>query len=161
MPASDALFQMAKLLHQLPEADLIYSDEDKFAEAGFDVPLFKPGWSPDFFLSCNYLCHFIIVRCELVLRVGGFRSEFDSAQDYDFLFRIIEQTDRIHHIPPVLYHWRPSGTSSPLSPWQKPGQLEASRRSIDMHLQRKGISGHVYYYCRSHATGDMRVITEA
>jgi O-antigen biosynthesis protein len=157
----DALFQTAKLLQQIPDADLIYSDEDKLTEAGFDAPLFKPDWSPDFFLSCNYLCHFITVRRELVLRVGGFRSEFDSAQDYDLLFRVIEQTDRIHHIPRVLYHWRRSGSSSAISPWQKPGQLEAARRAIDEHLQRKGMRGHVAIDWRTHAYWVKRELTEA
>ena len=157
----DALFQTAKLLQQIPDADLIYSDEDKLTEAGFDAPLFKPDWSPDFFLSCNYLCHFITVRRELLLRVGGFRSEFDSAQDYDLLFRVIEQTDRIHHIPRVLYHWRRSGSSSAISPWQKPGQLEAARRAIDEHLQRKGMRGHVAIDWRTHAYWVRRELTEA
>ena len=157
----DALFQTAKLLQQIPDAGLIYSDEDKLTEAGFDAPLFKPDWSPDFFLSCNYLCHFITVRRELLLRVGGFRSEFDSAQDYDLLFRVIEQTDRIHHIPRVLYHWRRSGSSSAISPWQKPGQLEAARRAIDEHLQRKGIRGHVAIDWRTHAYWVRRELTEA
>ena len=157
----DALFQMAKLLQQIPEADLIYSDEDKLTESGFDAPLFKPGWSPDFFLSCNYLSHFIIVRRAIVLRVSGFRSEFDSAQDYDFLFRVIEETDRIHHIPRVLYHWRRSASSSAISPWQKPGQLEAARRAIDEHLQRKGIRGHVAIDWGTHAYEVRRELAEA
>jgi O-antigen biosynthesis protein len=157
----DALFQTAKLLQQIPDADLIYSDEDKLTEAGFDAPLFKPDWSPDFFLSCNYVCHFITVRRELVLRAGGFRSELDSAQDYDLLFRVIEQTDRIHHIPRILYHWRRSGSSSAISPWQKPGQLEAARRAIDEHLQRKGIRGHVAIDWRTHAYYVKRELAEA
>ena len=157
----DALFQTAKLLQQIPEVDLIYSDEDKLTETGFDAPLFKPGWSPDFFLSCNYLGHFIIVRLELVLRVGGFRSEFDSAQDYDFLFRVIEQTNRIHHIPRILYHWRRSGSSSAISPWQKPGQLAAARRAIEDHLQRKGVKGHVSIDWGTHAYGVRRELAEA
>ena len=157
----DALFQTAKLLQQIPDADVIYSDEDKLTEAGLDAPLFKPDWSPDFFLSCNYLCHFITVRRELVLRAGGFRSELDSAQDYDLLFRVIEQTDRIHHIPRILYHWRRSGSSSAISPWQKPGQLEAARRAIDEHLQRKSIRGHVAIDWRTHAYWVKRELTEA
>ncbi|PYJ20743.1 MAG: hypothetical protein DME99_09275, partial [Verrucomicrobia bacterium] len=71
---SDALFQTAKLLQAHSDADLIYSDEDKLTEEGFAAPMFKPDWSPDFFLACNYLCHFITVRRELVLRIGGFSS---------------------------------------------------------------------------------------
>jgi hypothetical protein len=58
----DALFRTAELLQRTSEVDLVYSDEDKLTETGFDSPLLKPDWSPDFFLSYNYLCHFITVR---------------------------------------------------------------------------------------------------
>jgi len=51
----DALFQVLKALQTHPNVDLIYSDEDKLADDGFEAPVFKPDWSPDFFLSCNYL----------------------------------------------------------------------------------------------------------
>ena len=104
----DALFQNAKLLQVHPDADLIYSDEDKLTAHGFDAPFFKPDWSPDFFLSYNYICHFTTWRRALVDEVGGFRSEFDGAQDYDLFLRMIERTSRIRHIPRVLYHWRRS-----------------------------------------------------
>ncbi len=86
----DALFQNVRWLQQHPDADLIYSDEDKLTDQGFDSPIFKPDWSPDYFLSCNYVCHLTLVRRELVREVGGFRSEFDGAQDYDLFLRIIE-----------------------------------------------------------------------
>ena len=88
----DAVFQIVKLLQTHPDADLIYSDEDKLGEDGFDAPLFKPDWSPDFFLSYNYVGHFTAVRRDIVQEAGGFRSQFDSAQDYDLFFRVIEQT---------------------------------------------------------------------
>jgi O-antigen biosynthesis protein len=139
----DALFQTASLLERFPDADLIYSDEDNLSEAGLERPLFKPDWSPDFFLSGNYLRHFVTLRRELVRSVGGFRSEFDGAQDYDLLFRVIERTDRIHHVPRVLYHWRRSASSSAINVRQKPGQFDAARRAVEEHLERKGIGGRV------------------
>ena len=111
----DSLFQVVKLLQSHPDADLIYTDEDKLGDDGFEAPLFKPDWSPDFFLSCNYLGHLTAVRRDLLRKAGGFRSQFDSAQDYDLFFRIIERTNRIHHIPRVLYHWRRSESSSAIS----------------------------------------------
>jgi len=100
-----------KLLQTHPDADLIYSDEDKLGEDGFEAPLFKPDWSPDFFLSYNYVGHLTAVRRDIVQKAGGFRSQFDSAQDYDLFFRVIEQAKRIHHIPRILYHWRRSERS--------------------------------------------------
>ena len=62
----DALFQNVRLLQENPGLDLIYSDEDKLTDEGFDSPILKPDWSPDFFLSCNYLCHMIFLRRDLV-----------------------------------------------------------------------------------------------
>jgi len=147
----DALFHIAKLLQMHPDADLMYSDEDKLADDGFEAPVFKPDWSPDFFLSCNYLGHLTAVRREVLEQTGGFRSQFDSAQDYDLFFRVIEQTDRIHHIPRVLYHWRRSESSSAISVRQKPGQLEASRLAIEDHLRRSGEPAHVAVDWRTHA----------
>jgi len=148
---ADALFQNVKLLQEKPALDLIYSDEDKLTEAGFDSPILKPDWSPDFFLSCNYLCHMIFLRRDLVRAVGGFRREFDGSQDYDLLLRISERTDRIHHVPRVLYHWRRSENSSASDVRQKPGQLEASWRAIEAHLERRGELAHVTVDWPTHA----------
>ena len=147
----DALFQNVKLLQENPGVDLIYSDEDKLTEAGFDSPILKPDWSPDFFLSCNYLCHMVFLRRDLVREVGGFQSQFDGSQDYDLLLRVSEQTNRIHHIPRVLYHWRRSENSSASDVRQKPGQLEASWRAIESHLKRRGEQAHVAVDWRTHA----------
>jgi len=147
----DALFQIVKLLQTHPDADLIYSDEDKLGEDGLEAPLFKPDWSPDFFFSYNYLGHLTAVRRDILQKAGGFRSQFDSAQDYDLFFRVIEQTERIHHIPRVLYHWRRSESSSAISVRQKPKQLEASQLAIEDHLKRRGDSAHVTVDWRTHA----------
>ncbi|PYI68263.1 MAG: hypothetical protein DMF07_01555, partial [Verrucomicrobia bacterium] len=156
----DSLFQVVKLLQQHPDADLIYSDEDKLGDDGFEAPLFKPDWSPDFFLSCNYLGHLTAVRRDIVQKAGGFRSQFDSAQDYDLFFRVVEQTNRIHHIPRVLYHWRRSESSSAISVRQKPGQLEATRLAIQDHLKRRGERAHVAVDWRTHAFCVRRELSE-
>ena len=147
----DALFQTAKLLQTHPDADLIYSDEDKLTENGFDAPLFKPDWSPDFFLSYNYICHFTTLRRRLVDEVGGFRSQFDGAQDYDLFLRISERSERIHHIPRILYHWRRSASSTSDNIRRKPKALEAGKSAISEHLARRGEQAHVAVDWRTHA----------
>jgi GT2 family glycosyltransferase len=156
----DALFQIVKLLQTYPDADLIYSDEDKLGEDGFEAPLFKPDWSPDFFLSYNYVGHLTAVRRDMVQKAGGFRSQFDSSQDYDLIFRVIEQAKRIHHIPRILYHWRRSLSSSAISVRQKPGQLEASRLAIEDHLKRRGEPARVTVDWRTHAFWVRRKLSE-
>jgi glycosyltransferase involved in cell wall biosynthesis len=157
----DALFQNVKLLQENPGLDLIYSDEDKLTDQAFDSPILKPDWSPDFFLSCNYLCHMIFLRRDLVRAVGGFQSQFDGSQDYDLLLRVIERTNRIHHIPRVLYHWRRSENSSASDVRQKPGQLEASWRAIEAHLKRGGEQARVAVDWRTHAFYVRRELREA
>jgi glycosyltransferase involved in cell wall biosynthesis len=147
----DALFQVVKILQMHPDADVIYSDEDKLGQDGFEAPLFKPDWSPDLFLSYNYMGHLTAMRRDLVHKVGGFRSAFDSAQDYDLFFRVTELTSRIHHVPRVLYHWRRSESSSAINVRQKPEQLDASRRAIEDHLKRRGEAAHVSVDWRTHA----------
>jgi glycosyltransferase involved in cell wall biosynthesis len=147
----DALFWIVKLLQAHPEADLIYSDEDKLGDDGFEAPLFKPDWSPDFFLSYNYLGHLTAIRRDMVQKAGDFRSQFDSAQDYDLFFRVIERTQRIYHIPRVLYHWRRSESSSAISVRQKPQQLETSRLAIEDHLKRRRERAHLAVDWRTHA----------
>lgn len=147
----DALFQTAKLLQTNPDVDLIYSDEDKLTEEGFASPMLKPDWSPDFFLSYNYVCHFTTFRRALAQQVGGFRPEFDGSQDYDLLLRMIEKTNRIHHIPRVLYHWRRTDKSVADNIRRKPGALEAGRRAIADHLERTKTRAHVTVDWRTHA----------
>ena len=156
----DALFHNVKWLQDRRDADLIYSDEDKLTEQGFDSPIFKPDWSPDYFLSCNYICHFTIIRGDLMRKIGGFRSEFDGAQDYDLFLRVIEETDRIDHIPRVLYHWRRSLTSTADNIRRKPGSLETGRLALEAHLARRRQAGHVAIDWRTHAYWIKRELTE-
>ncbi len=157
----DALFQNVKWIQDHPDADVIYSDEDKLTERGFDSPIFKPDWSPDYFLSCNYVCHFTLIRCELIRQVGGFRSTFDGAQDYDLFLRVIEQTNRIDHIPRVLYHWRRTLTSTADNVQCKPKMLEAGRLALEAYLQRRQQPGHVAVDWRTYLYWVKRELTEA
>ncbi len=156
----DALFEVVRYLQTNPEIDLIFSDEDKITDEGFDAPLFKPDWSPDFLLSYNYLCHFTTVRRAIVEKAGRFRPEFDGAQDYDLFLRITELTTRIHHIPRILYHWRRSETSTSDNIRRKPQALEAGRRAIENHLQRCGERGHVTVDWQTHAYWVKRELRE-
>ncbi len=79
-----------------PDCEVLYSDEDKLdmdGKALFD-PHFKPDFNPDLLTSVNYICHLFVVKKDLLDQVGGFRQEFDGAQDYDFIFRCTEAGKR-------------------------------------------------------------------
>ena len=142
--AENALYENAALLNRHPEADMIYSDEDKIDEHGKrHSPFFKPDWSPDTFLSQMYTCHLGVYRTEMVRSIGGFRVGFEGSQDYDLVLRLTERTQKIHHIPMVLYHWRSIPGSTALAPGSKDYAHRAGLKALHEALARRGEGGWV------------------
>jgi glycosyltransferase involved in cell wall biosynthesis len=144
--APHALYLMAEEINAHPEADLLYSDDDKITGDGRRyAPHFKSEWDPDLLYSMNYLAHLGVYRTSVVRSVGGFRVGFEGSQDYDLALRVIEQIpkDHIRHVPFVLYHWRAIEGSVALNPEGKPYAHEAARRAIRSHFRRVGINASV------------------
>ena len=136
-----ALYLVAEEINRHPQADLVYSDEDRIGEDGkLTHPVFKPEWSPDLFYAQNYISHLSVLRTALVRKIGGLRKGFEGSQDYDLVLRLVEQTppDRIRHIPHVLYHWRSIPGSVALNPNQKQYAHENARRALREHFERLG-----------------------
>ncbi|WP_227028673.1 glycosyltransferase family 2 protein [Candidatus Endolissoclinum faulkneri] len=142
----DALYRIAASLEDDPKADVIYSDEDKIDENGqvFD-PYFKPEWSPELFLSQNMINHLAAYRRSLMQKAGKFREGFEGSQDYDMAFRVLEltNTNRIRHIPIVLYHWRAIKGSVALNSEAKPYHCKAARKAVIEHMERCNIKAKV------------------
>ena len=135
----DALYEIAALIGRHPETDMIYTDEDKIDTQGRrHSPFFKPDWSPDTFLSLMYTCHLGVYRTALVRKIGGVREGFEGSQDYDLVLRLTERTDRIRHIPRVLYHWRSIPASSASSFDSKGYAQDAGLRAVREALERRG-----------------------
>jgi len=133
--AEHALYRMAQAIVADPTLDMIYSDEDKMTSDGRQLdPFFKPDWSPDYFLSCMYTCHLGVYRTALIRQVGGWRSAFDGAQDYDLVLRLLITNPRIHHIPEILYHWRMLETSTASGAGAKPTAHLRARAAIEQYL---------------------------
>ena len=142
--SADACFEIALCVNRRPDADMIYSDEDKIDEAGIlRDPYFKPDWSPDSFLSRMYTAHFAVYRRTLVMELGGLRAGFEGSQDYDLVLRLTERTDRVYHVPRVLYHWRAHAGSAAGDADAKPYASDAARRAIAEALERRGEPGEV------------------
>ena len=139
--APDALYEIVKVLNDDPKTDIIYTDEDKVSMDGkkYYGPNFKSDFNIDLLRSVNYICHIFLVRKSIVDRIGGFNSRFDGAQDYDFILRCVEQTDRIRHIPKALYHWRAHPDSTAGNPQSKQYAVDAGRRALEEHYQRLNI----------------------
>lgn len=139
--APDALFECVKAINSDPEVDVVYTDEDKLDIDGGELfePHFKPDFNPDLLTSVNYICHLFVVSHDLLAEVGGFKQEFDGAQDYDFIFRCTEKARKIYHVPKALYHWRCHQNSTASNPESKLYAFEAGARAIKAHYERMGI----------------------
>lgn len=138
-----ALYMVVCTLNKNREFDLLYSDEDKVTTYGMRFnPYFKSSWNPDLLTCQNYVCHFTVMRTAKFKEVGGFRTGFDGAQDWDLILRVTDSTtvNRIAHIPHVLYHWRVLETSTAHSTGAKPYVMEAQAKSVREHLVRRGIA---------------------
>lgn len=146
----DALYHVVKALNESTTShkgayDIIYTDEDMINSKGNKRmnPKFKPDFSMDLILVHNYITHFFVVKKELIHKVGGFDREYDGAQDYDLILKCIEQTNRITHIPRILYHWRVHKNSTAGNPKSKEYAYDAGRRALKAHLDRVGIKAEV------------------
>jgi GT2 family glycosyltransferase/2-polyprenyl-3-methyl-5-hydroxy-6-metoxy-1,4-benzoquinol methylase len=139
--AEHALYWMAAEIMAHPEAELLYSDEDKISEKDRRCdPYFKPDWNPELLIGQNYISHLGVYKRERVLRLGGFRQGFEGSQDWDLVLRFTDDLppEKIRHIPAVLYHWRmlAGSTASDLS--AKPYVVNAAKKAITESLQRRG-----------------------
>lgn len=162
----NALYEVAARIERgrqrgcVPE--MLYSDEDKCN--GDRTEYFEPNWKEDFnldlLLSNNYICHFLVMKRELIQRLK-FRAEYDGAQDYDLVLRaaseLMEKEDAIVHIPRVLYHWRCHDSSTAENPQSKIYAYEAGRRAIqdfaDSHNwhAKAADTAHVGFYTLQYA----------
>jgi GT2 family glycosyltransferase len=143
---ADALYEVVKTLNDNSDLDIIYSDEDKVDEWGiYSSPYYKPDWSPHTLWAKMYVCHLTVYRKTLIEMVHGFRVGFEGSQDYDLLLRCSENTQRIYHIPKVLYHWRihHESTASGANAEGKDYCADAGRRAVEEALIRRGIEAEV------------------
>lgn len=142
----EALYLVVREILRDPELRLLYSDEDLIDESGRRFgPYFKPDFSYDLLLSQNCINHLGVYHAGLLRSLGGFRSRYDGAQDYDLALRFAERLrpGQIRHIPHVLYHWRAHATSTATNVEAKPYGQEAARRAIEDHLEKAGSSAEV------------------
>ena len=140
----DALYEIVKAINDTG-ADVLYTDEDKVSMDGRHY--FDPNFKPDFNLfrlrENNYICHIFVVKKSLTDETGLLRSEFDVAQEFDFILRCCEKAQKITHIPKVLYHWRCHMDSTAADPSSKAYAYEAGRKAVREHYQRLGIDAKV------------------
>ena len=141
-----ALYEVVKLLNENNYFKFVYSDEDTIGSRGERTnPYFKPDWSPDTFLSQNYICHFTVIQHDLIQRVGGFRPGYDGSEDYDLFLRVTEilGEHEIAHIPKILYHWREIPGSAADLIGSKPYATEPGIMALNDAMSRRNINAVV------------------
>ena len=161
----NALYEVVKLLQEKPSADLIYSDEDKINSSEelfihYD-PFFKPDWNPHLLTSINYITHFCVLRSRLVREIGGFDKTMVGAQDWDLFLRISEKTDKIYHIPTILYSWRAHLLSTAKDIKAKTYATNSQRKALNNYFVRNfqhnvklTKTTHGYWYPRHEVEDD-------
>ena len=135
-----ALYEIVKCINENPKVEFIYSDEDKIEETLENrcEPHFKPDFAPETLACHNYITHFVVLKKELMDKLGGFRKEYNGAQDFDLVLRASEETNNIIHISKVLYHWRVHNESTAKVADAKPYAYEAGKKAAEDHQIRMG-----------------------
>lgn len=144
--APHALAEIARAVIARPAARILYSDEDKIDVQGRRyTPYFKPDWNPDLLRGQNYFCHLAVYHTALLREIGGFRTGYEGAQDWDLALRAVERVSdhQIVHIPRVLYHWRAIPGSTALNQSQKNYHLDAARKSLEGYITRNHLDASV------------------
>lgn len=138
----DCFYEVVKALQEF-RYDTLYTDEDKLNDQYkvFIEPNLKPDYSEDLMRSHNYITHIFFVNRRIYEQVGGYRSEYDGSQDYDYIFRCIEKANGVYHIPRVLYHWRMHPQSTAMDPESKLYCYTAGQKAIESHYKRIGLEG--------------------
>lgn len=121
---------------------LVYSDEDKMDadEKTFYEPHRKRKFNLDLILSNNYICHFTMVRSDVIKKLL-LRKEYDGAQDFDLFLRCIDECSddsEILHVPEILYHWRCHEASTASNTDSKTYAYESGRRAVEDFCKRHG-----------------------
>jgi O-antigen biosynthesis protein len=104
-----ALYEVAFSIVSDQRIDILYTDQDELTTDGQrSNPWFKPDWDPDLLLAQDYIGNLAVYRRTLVAAIGFLRPELADAVFYDLALRATAalKSDRVHHIPAILYHRR-------------------------------------------------------
>jgi GT2 family glycosyltransferase len=134
----EALQTVAEAIARRPDGLLFYSDEDKAADDGdFFSPHFKnEKWDWELLYGQNFVSHLGVYSADRLREIGGFRDGFRGSQDFDMLLRYTSgiDSDKIVHIPKVLYHWRAHAGSTAAGVEVKGEAVESSRKALQAHV---------------------------
>lgn len=120
-----ALYDLACDINRAPAADLIYGDEEVAGPRGA-LPFFKPGWSPDYLESFDYVGR---AACFRGAAVDGLLAAARSA--FELTLHLDEAGAPVRHLRRILLR----------GPDRRFGQDEGERALIGERLARTGRTG--------------------
>ena len=140
-----ALNEVISVLNDNPNLDFIYTDEDKIdMQEQRSDPHFKSDFAMHSLYGGNYICHFSVIRKKLIDKIGGFRIGYEGAQDFDLFLRLIDNTNKIYHIPKILYHWRMiPGSTAVGGDGAKNYAGEAGKRALEDYFKNKNVKVNI------------------
>ena len=154
--AKNGLFEIARFLNEHRDAKVIYSDHALVSNGAYIDVVYKPGWSPDLILSKSYMKNLLCCERETICSVGGMRGTFEDEMKYDLVLRIIEKTNKISHLPRLLYY-----EEVPKDMYAKgynaDNCVELQKKALQDHVKRVGIKAEV---CDGIFRGSFRVRRE-
>jgi GT2 family glycosyltransferase len=112
-----ALLDLALAAARVPEAQLVYADEDRIdARGNRSDSRFKPAFSPDLLDATDYIGSPTLFRCETVRQLGGWRDV--SGHRHDLLRRLAAAVPEpsIVHLARLLAHTTNATPQPPANP---------------------------------------------
>lgn len=102
----ETFYRFAEEADRNPEADIIYSDEDKLNIPGrkYSDPVFKPDYDMDLQRSENYIGDLFAARKEISAEAARESSEESGLWNFDYILRCCEKARAVSHAPIALYH---------------------------------------------------------
>ena len=159
----DALYEVSRVIRKSMKQNklskfalcplrLVYSDEDKYdgEKNVYYEHHSKPSFNMDYLFSNNYICHFTVIRSDIIKRLK-LRGKYDGAQDYDLFLRACAEatlempmaSGQIAHIGKVLYHWRVHRNSTAANPSSKLYAYEAGKHALEDLMATNSIRAEV------------------
>lgn len=139
-----ALYETMKAICE-HDADYIYTDEASFEGSINNLVTvhYKPDYAIDNLRACAYVCHFSVFSRKLLEKGGMFRSEFDGSQDHDLYLRLTRISDKVYHIPKLLYFWRCHPGSSSVDISTKLYAIDAGKNAVLSDIKASGMNAAV------------------
>ena len=134
-----ALFKLVGAMQDGEPVELVYGDEDVVDEQGRHSDAFlKPGWSPEYLLSTDYLTRLGLYRTPLIRRLGGWRPAMDPGFDLALRASRVLSGSVVRHVPSIVYHRKQQTNGR-----KQAGRQDRLHRTVRTYLAQEGLTGDV------------------